>query len=98
MADIIIEGWEDLYSRLLSKTINPQIHGTFASFYTHARTYKDPAVCSCKKNKTLNTVIRLYSTLPREIQNEPWRSVARDLLGEGSILFKLNGVAVSVSG
>jgi hypothetical protein len=92
MSEIVIEGVDDLYGRLLSSTLNPSLHGPLVAFQTKARYMKDPNVCSCKKGKKAQEdLVRLYVSLPSQIRNEPYLSEVKILLGGETIVFRSNG-------
>jgi len=92
MNDIVIDGPQDLYLRLKDK----QDLGPFSAFYAKAHTLNDPGTCSCKKGKNAqNEMKRLFVSIPHNIRNEPNLSVARRLLGEGTLIFRMDGLELT---
>jgi hypothetical protein len=93
MNEIIIDGIDSLYEMLNRNQMDPAKHGPFASFHAKVAGIKDPNGCSCKKGKAAQDIaLRMYMSLPATIRVDPMRSVARQLLGEGTLVFKANGV------
>jgi hypothetical protein len=93
MSEIIIRGEQHLYALLKGKGIDPNLHGPLAILYVKLQALNDPNTCSCKKGKAKrDEATSIYMGLPASIQNEPLRSAVRDLLGEGTLVFKSNDV------
>lgn len=93
MSDIVLEGVDDLYTKIIGKSIDPVRHGPLAAFHAKMSILKDPGVCACKKGKKAHEeVLKMYMSLPAVIRMEPIRSAAKELLGEGTIVFKVNGI------
>lgn len=96
MAEIVFEGPDDLYAKLVSVNPDPAKHGPIANFYAKARVLHDPSVCSCKKGrKAKDEVLRAYMSLPVQIRPEPTLSMVRSLLGAEVFVFKTNGMEFS---
>lgn len=92
MSETIIDGPQELYLRIKDK---PDL-GPFAAFYTKAHMLNDPNTCSCKKGKNAKQeLLRLYTMIPPQIRHEPNLSIARRLLGDGVIIFKMDGIEMS---
>lgn len=93
MGDIVFDGVQDLYTTLNGKTLDIGKHGELASFHLKVKLLNDPTVCSCKKGKKAQeTILKMYMSLPLVIRMEPFRSATKELLGEGTIVFKINGI------
>lgn len=93
MTDIVLEGVDDLYNRIVGKPVDAVRHGPLAAFYSRMSILRDPNACSCKKGKAAqDNIMRMYMSMPVAIRVEPLRSAARELLGEGTIVFKVNGI------
>lgn len=91
MNDIIIEGIDDLYSKLLAVGCGNE-YGPITSFFVKARTMKDPNTCSCKKGKKAqDELLRMYMNLPSQIRSEPNLGNAKKLLGGSVLIFKISG-------
>jgi hypothetical protein len=96
MSEITFEGVDDLYNRMVGKPVDPVRHGTLAAFHSKMSMIKDPNVCGCKKGKAAQeAVLKMYMSLPATLRMEPLRSAAKELLGEGTLVFKVNGVEFS---
>jgi hypothetical protein len=92
MSEIIIDGVDDLYEKINGKIIDPIAYGPLAAFYAKMAIMKDPNACSCKKGKKAQMEIQaMYMSMPPAIRMEPLRSAAAQLVGEGTLVFKLNG-------
>jgi hypothetical protein len=92
MGEIIINGSDDLYTKMLGKTIDPVKHGPLAAFHAKMSILKDPNACSCKKGKAAQDSIQaMYMSMPPAIRMDPLRSAARELIGSGILVFKMNG-------
>ena len=93
MTEIIIEGVDDLYTKMLGKVVDHVKHGTLAAFHAKMSILKDPNACSCKKGKgAQEAVLKMYMSMPPTIRMEPMRSAARELIGQGTLVFKVNGI------
>lgn len=92
MSEIVIDGVDDLYAKLIGKVIDPVIHGPLAAFHAKMSILKDPNACGCKKGKAAQDAVQaMYMSMPAVIRMEPLRSAAAELLGQGPLVFKVNG-------
>lgn len=93
MNEIVFEGVDDLYSKMVGKEVDPVKHGPLAAFRSKVSLMKDPSVCGCKKGKNAQEeILKMYMSMPAAIRMDPLRSAARELLGEGNLVFKVNGI------
>lgn len=98
MNEIVIDGPEDLRVKLMSSNqyIDPQQHGPIFEFLSHAKMMADPNACSCKKGRSAREKLnRLYMSIPSSVRFEPLYTKFKGLLGEGVIVFKLEGNEVA---
>jgi hypothetical protein len=93
MNEIVIEGVDDLYHKMGGKDIDPVKHGPMATFHAKMSIIKDPNACSCKKGRAAHeAVLKMYMSMPAVIRMDPLRTAAKELLGEGTLVFKVNGI------
>ena len=93
MSDIIFEGVQDLYIKIEGKEVDPTKHGALAIFHIRMKAFNDPKTCSCKKGKgASDNILKSYMTMPSALRIEPYRSAVKELLGEGTLVFKINGI------